>query len=166
MGDGGTPPFYTGGGLHIDPPHTHTQTPTHTHTLFTVTSPPAELGFVSRYQIIANFGTSIFKVFAGRAPTPPAKRFAASALTCRGLPLAKFQDLETLSYHYLYMVSSDTQGSAGGGVKLPPHFSPFLAYLLDFPNINSCDNFKDLKDILRSYNFTCRCGSCFACTFM
>ena len=126
----GAPPHFIRGGLHIDPPHTHTQTPTythtHTHTLFTVTSPPAELGFVSRYQIIANFGTSIFKVFAGRAPTPPAKRFAASALTCRGLPLAKFQDLET-SYHYLYMVSSDTQGSAGGGgLNSPLIFHLFL----------------------------------------
>ena len=114
-GRGHPPNFIRGGYISIRHTHKHLHTHTHTHTLFTVTSPPAELGFVSRYQIIANFGTSIFKVFAGRAPTPPAKRFAASALTCRGLPLAKFQDLETLSYHYLYMVSSDTQGSAGGG---------------------------------------------------
>ena len=34
------------------------------------------------------------------------------------------------------------------------------------PNIKSCDTLKDLKDSLRLYNFTCRCGSCFMCTFM
>ena len=34
------------------------------------------------------------------------------------------------------------------------------------PNIKSCDNLKDLKDTLRLYNFTCRCGSCFMCTFI